>query len=72
MKPRDFFGLWVNLERVQLAKVMAHADGQEIGSGTGRVPKRYFDAIVAFPEEALPLWTEVNADRMVARIARRG
>ena len=71
MKPIDHWGLWVNLERVQLQRIMAHAEGEEIGSGTGRVPKRYFDAIVAFPEEALPLWMEANADRAVARMAKR-
>ena len=49
---------------------MANADGAEIANTTGALPRRYVDAIVDFPEEVLPLWTEINAGRMVARMSK--
>jgi hypothetical protein len=49
---------------------MATADGVEVANTTGSLPKRFVDAIVDFPEEVLPLWTEINADRMVARMSK--
>jgi hypothetical protein len=68
----DYFGLWLNIGREHRAQVMAAAQGAEIGAGVGKVPWEHFDAISAFPEEAAPISLESNADRLMARMQRRG
>lgn len=50
---------------------MAAQEGAEIAKGDGRIPLRYFDAIVPFPEMAKPLWTEANTDRMAAKMQKQ-
>lgn len=63
----DWFGLWLNLERVWLQQSVAVARGVAWAMGKDEIPKQAFEAIAATEAEASYMDWHENIFRAAAR-----
>ncbi len=69
----EWYGLWLNLDRVHDRQAAILCAGVAAGMGDNRLPENWFDALARFEPQAGPAAYAANAARMLARVrAKRG
>jgi hypothetical protein len=69
----EWVGLWLNIERIRLQRAADTWRGHAAALSTGKIPKAWFDALAAYPEQADELEYVTNMERLTAAArARRG